>query len=390
MMKQSDGMHLFFIDDQSALFSETQQEIHILNTSATVIWCHMEDGKSTTEIVSELVQTFEINPVEAEHFVATALDDWRQKGFLVGEGVSTNTKASTPPETPLDLNLPEWTDGSFVAERSYRLLSSRLRLRFTSLEQEAVVHPILAHLEWATDVTATETLIDIIAGPQNIVLYRDKEPVWSCEKIDELAPVAKGLVWNSAILDHSFFLDIHAGVVCDGDKCILFPAPPGSGKSTLTAALVSAGFQFFSDEVALLEEDTFNVFPVPLAFCFKDTGIEAALQFFPQVKNLPFHNRGDGKRVCYMPPPPHALPTSTDPKPVKAVIFPQYRPAASTTLDHMSSADALKLLMDECLLVDKRLDRHKVANLIGWIGKVDCYRLEFSDTEQAISQIKSL
>jgi len=388
--KISDGMHLFLLENSGILFSETRQQIHILNTSAAVIWCHLEDGKSAAEIIPKLRQTFDLNSADAKLFVTTALNDWRRLGFLEGDGASVNGEAIAGTDQHGAPDLPEWTDVPFFAERSYRLLSSRLRLRFSRPEQETIVHPVLAHLACEAADTAAETLIDIISSAHGMVLYRDREPVARCDRIDELAPVAKGIVWNTTIRDHSFFLDIHAGVVCDEQGGILLPAPPGSGKSTLTAALVSAGFQFFSDEVALLEETTFNVFPVPLALCFKDTGLEMASRFFPQVKTLPIHNRGDGKRVCYMPPPAHALPASTAPKPVKAVVFPQFQPGASSKLDRMDTVDALKKLMDECLVVDKRLDRQKVAGLIDWIGKVDCYRLVFSDAEDAVRKIKRL
>lgn len=390
MAKQAEGMHLFLLDGSGILFSETRQEIHTLNASATVIWRHLENRKNTREMVTELVETFGLKIKEAEQFVATALEDWRRLGFLAGGETAANGDASADKDEQPKPELPAWTDGPFVAERTYRLLSSRLRLRFTTKEQETVVHPIFAHLERQTDGAAPETLIDMVAAPQGIVLYRDKEAVASCRAIDELAPVAKGLVWMTAVEEHSFFLDIHAGVVRHEGGCILLPAPPGSGKSTLTAALVNAGFQFFSDEVALLEEGSFNVFPLPLAFCFKDTGIDAVSAFFPEVKTLPLHNRGDGKRVCYMPPPAHALPAGPDSQPVQALVFPRYQPNAATQFERMDTGEALKLLMEECIVVDKRLDRQKVAGLIDWIVEVGSYRLVYSDTLEAVGRIRSL
>ena len=385
---QADGTHLFLMDDTGILFSEACQEIHVLNASATVIWCHLEDGKSSGEIASLLAETFDLSPADAEHYVSTALADWRRMGFLAGD--QANTPVAVEQDAPAKPLLPAWTDAPFVAERSYRLLSSRLRLRFTQPEQEAIVHPVLAHLEQEKAGPEQETLIDIITTPQGNVVYRDKKAEQGFLKIDELAPVAKGLVWYTAILDHSFFLDIHAGVVRDENGCILLPAPPGSGKSTLTAALVCAGFQFFSDEVALLEEETFNVFPLPLALCFKDTGVEAISQFYPQVKTLPFHNRGDGKRVCYMPPPAHSALADTSPQPVKALVFPSYLPDATTKLDRLEPLDALKLLMDQCLVIDKQLDREKVAGMIDWVLGMSSYRLTYSNTDEAVARIKSL
>ncbi len=91
-----------------------------------------------------------------------------------------------------------------------------------------------------------------------------------------------------------------------------------------------------------------------------------------------------------MPPPAHALPVGPDPQPIKALVFPQYLQGAPTTLEPMACVDALKLLMDECIVIDKRLDGQKVAELIDWIKTVGCYRLVYADTAEAIRRIRSL
>lgn len=382
--RPAEGTHLFLLDESGILFSEPRQEMYVLNTSAAVIWCHLEDGKDAGEIVSELVEAFGLSADQASRFVDAALADWRTKGFLAGD----DTPVPTPVPEPSRPNLPPWQDGPWVVEKSYRLLSSNIRLRFTDAIQEAVVHPILAHLEGAGD--GPETCIDLVAFPTGIAVYREKEPMAGCRGINEVGPIVKGLIWTTAVRDHDFFLDIHAGVVNTDSGCILLPAPPGRGKSTLTAALVHAGFTFFSDEVALLEAGTFHVHPVPLALCVKDKGIEPLIGYFPQLRDLPLHNRGDGKRVCYMPPPDGALPGTRDPQPVKAIVFPCYQEGTETTLEPMGTVGALKLLMEECLVVDRRLDKRNVADLIDWVGGLPCYRLRYSVTEKAVSLIATL
>ena len=77
------------------------------------------------------------------------------------------------------------------------------------------------------------------------MIHCDRQVHAECSGITELAPVVKSLIWVTAVNQHEFFLDIHAGVIGDGEKCIVLPGPPGSGKSTLTAALVHAGYQFY-------------------------------------------------------------------------------------------------------------------------------------------------
>jgi hypothetical protein len=222
------------------------------------------------------------------------------------------------------------------------------------------------------------------------ILCRDQVPVLSCSEENQLAPLAKSLVWQTAVNDHDFFLDIHAAVVGDGERCYLLPATPGSGKSTLTAALVHHGFEYFSDEVALLHGNDLLVQPVPLATCIKDTGVAVLSAYYPRLPELRMHQRGDGKRVRYMPPPAGSTPATGTLRPVGAIIFPLYSPDRPTTLEGIDTMTALQSLMRECLIVDTRLDRDKVAGLLKWLARTPCYRLSVSNLEEAVRLIQSI
>src|SRR5262249_45664837 len=143
------------------------------------------------------------------------------------------------------------------------------------------------------DVTPT-VVFDLVAtkpGDDHIhtYLYRDGQPFQYAPKLSRLGPLAKAGLWGSAINAHNFLFYIHAGVVGTDKGCALFPAAPGSGKSSLTAALTHRGFRYFSDEVALIESSSFEVCPMPLAFCVKSTGWDVIAPYLPQVLTVPTH-----------------------------------------------------------------------------------------------------
>jgi hypothetical protein len=63
--------------------------------------------------------------------------------------------------------------------------------------------------------------------------------------------------------DHVF---VHAGVVGVGERAIIVPGRSFAGKTTLVAALVQAGAEYWSDEYAVLDGDGFVLpYPKPLS-----------------------------------------------------------------------------------------------------------------------------
>lgn len=384
--KPAAGMHLFYLDGAGVLFSETTQELHLLNTTATAIWSLLEEGHDAHSASVALRQMYEVEADRSTQFVDAALAQWRGKGFLEGSLPDLPGDHAIGPAATLPADRPAWRQPEIVEERHYRILGSRFRVRFSSVAQARMVHPVLEHLE-VGESSADATAIDIVETGNRLIVYRDREGFADSVVVTELAPIVKSLVWSTAVNNHDFFLDIHAGVVGDGSQCILLPAPPGSGKSTLTASLMHAGYQFYSDEVALLEEGSFDVFPVPLAIGIKTSGIDALASRFPNLRGLQVHQRGDGKQVAYLTPLPEFRPPNDDPCPVAALVFPRYAPDATTSLVPLSKCDALKRLLDECEAVPSRLDFNKVEALVKWISRTPCYSLTFESIEAAIAEV---
>ena len=383
------GTHLFYLDDAGVLFSETAQELHLLNTTATAIWSLLEEGHDARTVAIELQRMFQLDAVSSAQFVATALTEWRDRNLLAGFRPAVPGKSPASTAAGGDADLPVWRDGPVFEERHYRLLSSVLRIRYSTEAQMRMVHPVIGHLE-LSDSSSQAIVVDIIDIAGRLVVYRDRQPFLGCTDVTGLAPIVKSVLWVNAVNNHHYFLNIHAGVVGDGSRCVLFPARPGSGKSTLTASLVHAGFEFFSDEVALLEEGSLNVIPVPLAICVKSTGIEALADRFPILRELQVHQRSDGKLVTYMPPPPGCRPVGDHARPIAALVFPRYVHDAATSLATLAPGAALKCLLDECMAVRMRLDVDRIGALVDWISRIPCHELTYGSTEEAIMAVRSV
>jgi hypothetical protein len=387
--RPAEGTHLFMLGDEAVLYSHRAQEIYSFNTAAALIWCSLEIGNTRVGTTSVLARALRSSSDQALAHIESCLAQWAALGILAGSERPAPERRPQMREIALPgprPELPPLQEAPAMIERRYRLLATGVRVRYQSSSEDAWVHPVLAHLEAPAADDATTVTVTSVGGGHSI--YVDGRPYGRCSELDRLAPYVKAALWQAAIGNHQYFLHIHAGVVSDGDSLILLPAPSGRGKSTLTAGLVHAGFQYFSDEVALLEEGSFRAVPVPVSLCVKSLAWNLLVPLFPELLGLATHQRPDRKVVRYLPPPPRSLPADLGRSlPVRRIIFPWYEPGSTTALRPLSQAEALSRLLSQCLAVPLDLDPERVAALVRWISGVEAHELIMSSLEDALELV---
>jgi hypothetical protein len=93
---------------------------------------------------------------------------------------------------------------------------------------------------------------------------------------------------NFALATRLFcYLLLHAGVVERGGRAIVMPAMPGSGKSTLTAALTLRGFRLLSDEFGVVRLQDARLLRMLRPLALKNESIDVAdpaLVVFPRFE----------------------------------------------------------------------------------------------------------
>ena len=147
-----------------------------------------------------------------------------------------------------------------------------------------------------------------------------------------------GLNW--CIANHSHrYLVIHAAVVERDGRAFIFPGAPGSGKSTLCAALVCRGWRLLSDEMAMVSLESGLVRPVPRPISLKNESIDIIRRF---DANATF---GDAVRdtakgtVGHMKPPAASIARAAEHARGHRIVFPRYRADAACDVRRLTAGE---------------------------------------------------
>ena len=142
---------------------------------------------------------------------------------------------------------------------------------------------------------------------------------------------------SSRVHDH---LVIHAAVLERGGLAVILPAPPGSGKSTLCAALAARGWRLLSDELTLVRLADARIAPLPRPISLKNASIELIRAFAPELvlsRAVADTNKGT---VAHVKPPGDSVARAGDSARAAWIIFPQYQAGAAATLEPLAAGRA--------------------------------------------------
>ncbi len=154
-----------------------------------------------------------------------------------------------------------------------------------------------------------------------------------------------GLNWCVASQMHSYLL-IHAAVIERNGVAIILPAPPGSGKSTLCAGLVSRGWRLFSDEMAIISMADGQVVPCPRPIGLKNESIQIMRDYEPQAVISRASLDTIKGTVALMKAPSDSIRRAAETARVGGIIFPRYQTNAEALMTVRSKAQTGLYLAD--------------------------------------------
>lgn len=197
-----------------------------------------------------------------------------------------------------------------------------------------------------------------------------------------------GLNWCVSAHANSFLM-IHAAVVERGGVAAILPAPPGSGKSTLCAALVQHGWRLLSDELALVRRDDGAIVPMARPVSLKNGSIDLLRQFAPgAVLSTPVSDTVKGT-VAHLKPPADSVARGALACRPGWIVFPRYVAGACATMVPLPRAHAFMQVADNAFNYSM-LGARGFDALADLVDASACFEFSYSALDDAVAAFGAL
>jgi HprK-related kinase A len=187
----------------------------------------------------------------------------------------------------------------------------------------------------------------------------------------------------------NYYFMMHAAIVERGGFAAILAAPPGSGKSTLTAALVAGGWRLLSDELTLIDPGNGMVVALARPISLKNESIDVIRNFAPNVVMGPVARDTIKGSVAHIKPPADSVARVDERAIPRWVIFPAFKTGAPVSLVPYPKATALLRLADQAFNYSQYgVQGFKLMEEL--IDSCDCYEFTYSRLADALEVFNSL
>ncbi len=207
--------------------------------------------------------------------------------------------------------------------------------------------------------------------------------------LDQALPMLEwGLNW--CVSSHANrYLIVHAAAVEKGGHAIILPAPPGSGKSTLCAALVHRGWRLLSDELTLIRIVDGRIAALPRPISLKNKSIDVISKYVLGSILSPTVNDTMKGSVALLKPPSDSVQRSTELAKPRWVVFPKWVDGQKAQLISMPRSRSF-LKVAENAFNFNLLGENGFDTLAQVIDSSDCYEFSYSSLDDAIELFANL
>ncbi len=348
----------FLLGDQKLLFSETTQQIYVLNDLAAFIWCCLEEGRSLSEICADIAQK-DLDEGAAQKCVDQSVRHWLKFGLL-------------------RIELENADDSPFPSLHSFSVSMGqfRLRMHFANELLARLFTPVFEHLPVSADVP--NCILHVCEVNGTVLVFENGKSIICCST-NEAVPLLKAHLTKQICSRHANGISFHAATLIRDKKTLLISGPPAAGKTTLAARLLEESFEYAGDDIYLIGPDGTGC-GVPFALTLKSGSWKLIRQFRPELESLAIHDRPDQLKVRFMAPKKLA---SSEPNVTSWIIFIRRTPLGPLSLQPLSRSEALGRMIKGSYSPGGKLTLESCDALKQTIAGAESFELTYSNLESA-------
>jgi len=221
--------------------------------------------------------------------------------------------------------------------------------------------------------------------PQINFYFDDNCPFKPLPLNEAFALLEWGMNWCIGAHAHQFLI-IHSAVLAKNSKVLILPGDPGSGKSTLCAALCGEGWKLLSDELALVDKASGLIYPVGRPISLKNKSIDIIKNKYQHLQPgsiVSTLTKGD---VAHISLPEYCIDSMNTPLPAAFIIFPKYNSNATFSFEALTKPAAfLKTIENSFNYSQLGQEGFDVMGTL--IDSVQSYNIFYSNLDSAIEFI---
>lgn len=301
--------------------------------------------------------------------------------FLIAANSEENHKSEEIKSPPIP---------KFQLEEFYTFGNFSIKINFESEEIKALIHPQWAH---AISHIKREDIEEFHIFKENDFLYLHNNKNYVGRFATSEYHLLQGkfslqivnTLYNK--MESDWIATFHASTVCNDHEAIMLIGDSGNGKSTLSAILMANGIDVLADDFTPLSAENKEVYRFPSGISVKPGAFEMLTPLFTDFDNFPeFKSTSKNVNVKYIPPI-KSIEEGPSHLPCTKIIYVKYDKNATSTIQNIGIEKILETLIPESW-ISPLAQNSKL--FLEWLKDLECYELNYSDNEFAVSNIKKL
>jgi len=369
------------VGESFCLFRRDNHALALLNDSAATMLASSFDGLDTSRFEPRDGRAHPSKKIDGASPCTEALmTQLRSEGFL----------AAPAPHRPCLPLLPEPHLGhSLVLDEVYRFADGPpVRLKCVDEQLAGLLAAALTPLR-AAESAAHEIDMLVSSDERSFGVWRQRVAIATGLDRVTARRICLQAMSMALLPPDGIAALLHASCVALQGRALVLAGATGSGKSTLTMALVGIGATYLADDLTPLHRSGKSVLSFPLAASVKSGSWSALQAYFPELQDLETYRVGE-LRVRYVDPSPAgSAPVGTGNVAVGALVFPAFTPGDSeTSLQRLTPEEALSLLVGSGSEVVGA--NRSIVPLTTFLNETPAWRLAFPDTASGLQAVQKI